>query len=150
MHVYLNMAKPSDITVQTWTRLVRAQQSAINHVEAALKKDGHPPLVWYDVLLELERATDTGLRPYELERALMLRQYGVSRLIERIEKSGYLRRDACIDDGRGQRLTITPPGKELRFRMWQTYGPAIEQAVGSKLTPHQADTLSGLLGKLMG
>lgn len=149
LHVKNSMDKPSDSTIQAWARLVRAHQTAFSHVEKALKNDGQPPLIWYDVLLELERAGDTGLRPYELERTLMLKQYGVSRLIERIEKSGYIERESCEDDGRGQRLSITRAGKKLRRRMWSIYGPAIEDVVGAKLTSRQSNTLSELLVKLI-
>jgi DNA-binding MarR family transcriptional regulator len=36
-----------------------------------------------------------------------LAQYNLSRLIERIERAGYLERRACEDDGRGQLIVIT-------------------------------------------
>lgn len=143
------MAEPSDATVQAWARLIRAHRTALSSVEKALKQAGLPPLIWYDVLLELERARDRGLRPFELERELLLPQYGVSRLIERIEKAGHLKRETVEDDGRGQRLVITTTGKAFRRRMWPVYGQAIEDAVGAKLTSTQAKTLSGLLARLI-
>jgi len=148
-HVKSDMTLPSDNTVQAWARLVRAYQTTFSFVENALKNDGYPPLIWYDVLLELERAGDAGLRPFELERKLMLQQYGVSRLIERIEKSGHLKREVCKEDRRGQRLLITKEGKKLRRKMWSIYGSAIEDVVGVKLTPKQTKTLSELLVKLI-
>ena len=148
--MYLDiMAKPSDTTVQAWARLLRAHQIALASVEKALKNDNLPPLIWYDVLLELERAGDKGLRPFELERELLLPQYGVSRLIERIEKAGHLKRETCEDDGRGQHLAITTAGRELRRRMWPVYGQAIEDAVGTKLTSTQARNISELLARLI-
>jgi DNA-binding MarR family transcriptional regulator len=149
LHVKYSMRKPTEITITAWARLVRAHQSTFSFVENALRNEELPPLIWYDVLLELEHAGDFGLRPYELESKLMLKQYGVSRLIERIEKSGHLKRETCEDDGRGQRLTITEAGKKLRRRMWSIYAPAIEDAVGVKLTSRQTKTLSELLAKLM-
>ena len=79
-------------------------------VESALKDAGLPPLVWYDVLLELERAGEAGVRPFELERAMLLAQYNLSRLLERIEKESYIERRTCPDDGRGQLLRITESG----------------------------------------
>ncbi len=143
------MQSPSDITVTAWARLVRAHNQALSCVEKALKKNKLPPLVWYDVLLELERAGSEGLRPYELERELLLPQYGISRLIERIEKDGYLQRDVCEDDKRGQRLVITKAGMKLRQNMWLVYGSAIEEAVGRKLTSDQSKKLSELLAELV-
>ena len=56
-------------------------------VEVDLKRAGFPPLSWYDVLLELRRAGDDGLRPLEIEARLLLAQHNVSRLIERLEKA---------------------------------------------------------------
>lgn len=143
------MAEHEDITIQAWVRLVRAHQTAFSCVETALKKAGLPPLSWYDVLLELERAGEQGMRPYELERELLLKQYGVSRLVDRIETKGYIKRQTCGDDGRGMRLTITPAGQKIRLQMWPVYKASIEKAMGSKLTSQQAENLSKLLSKII-
>lgn len=140
---------PSDNTVDTWARLVKAQETAFSVVEDALKQAGFPPLAWYDVLLELERTGTSGLRPFELQAALLLPQYGVSRLIDRIEKAGYLEKASCPEDGRGQVLMVTPAGRQLRRSMWPVYGAAIEQAVGARLTAGEARLLHRVLGKLL-
>ena len=80
--------KTSQQIVQAWARLLKAERLALARVETALKQAGLPPLAWYDVLLELERAGEAGLRPFELERALLLAQYNLSRLLDRIERGG--------------------------------------------------------------
>src|SRR5262249_48753254 len=143
-------ANPSDSAVRAWTRLMRAQRMALAFVEQALKSAGLPPLAWYDALLELERAGDKGLRPFELEREMLLEQYNLSRLIDRIEKAGYAERRACQADGRGQIITLTAAGKDMRRRRWAVYGPAIQTAVGSRLPQNQIETLNALLGALTG
>jgi len=140
---------PTDITIQTWVRLIRAQHSALSYVEKALKEQKLPPLCWYDILLELERVDQEGIRPFELEYRLLLPQYSVSRLIERIEKKGYLLRDVCEGDKRGQCLIITKAGKELRKKMWPVYSQAIHQAIGEKLTTAESRALSKHLFKLI-
>lgn len=141
--------KPEEAMVSAWTRLTRAQQQAQGAIEAALKAAGLPPLAWYDVLLETERAGKQGLRPFELERAMLLAQYNLSRLVDRIEASGYVERRPCEDDGRGHRVAITDTGRALRRRMWPVYARAIEAAVGRRLSAQQARTLGDLLGKLI-
>ena len=110
---------------------------------------GLPPLGWYDALLELERAGAPGLRPFELERAMLLEQYNLSRLLDRMEKAGYVARHACADDGRGQIVAITPAGKAVRRRMWPVYAAAIEEALGRRLSKAEAKTLDALLGALL-
>lgn len=149
LHVYGPMTLPSDNTIDTWIRLLRAREAAYSAVEKSLKDAGFPPPAWYDVLLELEQAGANGLRPYELQAALLLPQYGVSRLIERIGKAGYLQRHEYAKDGRGQVLTTTQAGRQLRRSMWPVYGAAIEQAVGAKLTAGEMRLLHRVLGKLL-
>lgn len=143
-------AKPTKTTIDAWARLIRAQHTALTSVERALKDAALPPLTWYDVLLELRRAGDDGLRPYELERVALLPQYGLSRLLDRIEEAGYLRKLPVTEDRRGFRTVLTPAGDDLLARMWPVYAAAIEAAVGARLSTTEAAELSRLLGKLTG
>jgi DNA-binding MarR family transcriptional regulator len=138
--------KPSETAIRAWARLMTAQQLALASIERELKAAGLPPLVWYDVLLEVERCGGGGLRPFELERAMLLAQYNLSRLIDRIERAGYVERRACDDDGRGQLIAITERGKAIRRKMWPVYARAIDAAVGRHLSTKQAAVLDDLLG----
>ena len=140
--------RPSEAVVRAWARLTKAQRQALVSIEQALGAARLPSLAWYDVLLELERAGGS-LRPTELEREMLLAQYNLSRLIDRMEKAGYVERRALREDRRGQTIVITSAGKALRRRMWSVYGPAIQAAIGDRLSPKQIDTLSALLGALI-
>jgi DNA-binding MarR family transcriptional regulator len=135
--------------VDTWISLTRAQQLALTDIERALKEADLPPLAWYDALLELERAGEGGLRPYELERRMLLAQYNLSRLIERLSRAGYVARKACEDDGRGQVLVLTAPGRAMRRRMWTVYGPAMQAALGDYLSESEIKRLAALLSTLI-
>jgi DNA-binding MarR family transcriptional regulator len=140
---------PGETVIRVWARLMRAQRLALASVERELKAAGLPPLVWYDVLLELERAGHEGLRPFELERAMLLAQYNLSRLVDRIERAGFVERRACEDDGRGQLVAITERGKAIRRKMWPIYSRAVEATVGKHLSAKQAETLDVLLESLI-
>lgn len=141
--------KPSKTVIRAWARLMKAQRLALGSIEAALKAAGLPPLAWYDVLLEVERAGRDGLRPVELERAVLLAQYNLSRLVDRLEAAGYVERQPCEADGRGQLIAITEAGRAMRARMWPVYARAIEAAVGKRLSTRQAESLDELLGLLI-
>ena len=142
------MTTQPDISANAWVNLVRAHHTALSCIERTLKNQNMPRLKWYDVLLELDRAGEKGLRPVELERQLLLPQYGVSRLIDAVEKAGYLKRLSCENDRRGQHLVITTAGKKLRQKMWPVYKGAIEKSIGEKVTPVQLKSLAGLLSTL--
>lgn len=143
------MSQPSAEAAAAWARLVRVQQALLAGVEADLKAAGFPPLAWYDALLELSRAAGGKLRPIDLGKAMLLPQYGMSRLIDRMTRAGFVRREVCPGDGRGQLIAITPDGSALRAQMWDVYAAAIERRVGTKLTGSEAHQLDALLRKLV-
>ena len=80
---------------------------------------------------------------------MLLAQYNLSRLVDRIERAGFVERRACEDDGRGQLVAITERGKAIRRKMWPIYSQAVEATVGKHLSAKQAETLDVLLELLI-
>ena len=143
------MNAPTAPAVALWAGLFRVTERVLDAVEADVKAAGFPPLLWYDALLELDRlGPKEGLRPFELEERMLLPQYGLSRLIDRLEKAGHVERWRCAKDGRGYFVAITGQGRELRRAMWPAYAAAIERHIGSRLSPQEAHQLAALLQKL--
>jgi len=140
------MSHPSDAVVQAWIRLVRAHNRALGKIEEALKAASLPPLEWYDVLLELERAGP--LRPRDLQGRLLLAQYNLSRLLDRMVVARLVERTPCPDDARGHLVGLTPAGRARRSEMWPVYAAAIAGAVGARLSDDEAAVLADLLGRL--
>ena len=140
---------PSDTVIRAWARLIRARETLVAAVERDLKAAGLPPLAWYDVLLELSRAADGRLRPFEIEKETLLAQYNLSRLLDRLAKEGLIRREPCEDDARGQWVVITEKGKALQSRTWKVYARSIQEHVGDRLDEKSAAALAGLLGRLI-
>lgn len=101
-----------------WTRLRRAHQAALGKVEGALKAVGLPPLAWYDVLSELELAQECDLRPFFLERRLGLPQYGLSRLLAKIEEAGLIHRQSCLGPTAAGSSSGSPRRGVRRGRGW--------------------------------
>lgn len=131
-----------------WIRLIRAAEDARNSVENTLKKAGFPPLTWYDVLLELERAPHGYLRPIELQRKLLLAQYNLSRLVDRIVGAGYAEKLPLEEDRRGHTLSITANGSALLDQMWPVYRSCVERYFGHALSSDEAEHLNRLLDGL--
>jgi DNA-binding MarR family transcriptional regulator len=129
-----------------WVQLIRAHRSALCSVEKALRAADLPPLEWYDVLLELERGGP--LRPRDLQDRLLLAQYNLSRLLDRMEDEGLVAREKCSEDARCQWVRVTDAGNALRQRMWPVYAEAIRRAVGERLTEGQSERLAELLGRI--
>ncbi len=127
---------------------MRVSQYLLIRVEADLKSAGLPPLSWYDALLELKRAGSKGLRPFQLQREMLLAQYNLSRLVERLVKASYVERLPSEVDGRGQILRITRSGRDLLRRMWPAYEAAIQEHFANGLDSRDFRELSRLLSKI--
>ena len=150
MNVYNAAMEAQDLQIlsNAWVRLVRGQHHVLTHVEAALKQAGFPPLLWYDVLLELAREPQKGLRPVEIEARMLLPQYGVSRLLDRMENAGFVQHRRCEEDGRGKRIYITENGLQLKTLIWPVYRSTLDKELGQKLTRDELMTLGTILEKL--
>jgi len=140
--------KMDPLAITAWARLVRSQRTALESVEADLKKSGYPPLVWYDVLLELERSKTGMLRHGALNAELLLPKHNLSRLIDRMEKQALVCRSACDTDKRGSHVCITQKGRKLRQDMWPTYETAIAQHFASRFSPDEVKDLAKLLARI--
>jgi DNA-binding MarR family transcriptional regulator len=147
--VVQDMQEPSDAVTDAWVRLVRAGREVVGQIEAELRGADFPSLSWYDVLLHLKRRPDGRSSPREIEDAGLLEQYNLSRLLDRMETEGLVRRVPYPGDKRRQLVEITEEGRSLQRRMWGVYGPAINRSIGEKLTDEEATHLAALLLKLM-
>lgn len=138
-----------EYVVDAWIALLRAKDASLAYVEKSLKDNGLPPFAWYDVLWELDKAGDAGLRPFEIEQQKLLSQYSLSRLLGRLEKAGYLVKTQCQSDGRGHQVTITPQGRAIREQMWTVYSRGIQATIGDRLNEQECRQLRHILGPLM-
>lgn len=141
--------EPTNETIQAWIQLHRVHRQQLESVESSLKGKGLPPLDWYDVLLELHREKNTGLRQYEIGEKILLNKHNLSRLIDRLEKNQLVGRHACTEDGRGNRIKITEQGEKILKQVWPVYSQSIQAGFGLKLEPIEVIELSRLLHKVL-
>lgn len=101
---------PGDWRVGVWRRFLRAHAVVLRDLERELDRDAQLPLSWYDVLLTLAQAPGRRLRMAELADGVMLSRSGLTRLVDRLEKAGYVRREPSPDDARGTYTVLSPAG----------------------------------------
>ena len=91
-----------------WFSFVRAHRAMIRKIEAKLSEAGLPVYAWYDVLWGLESGENGTRRMHELADVLVIERYNLTRLMDRLEKSGWSR----VFD----RMTIAGPPSRLSPR----------------------------------
>lgn len=135
---------------EAWRAFLVAHAVAIERIERQLVEAELPPLGWYDVLLELSVAADHRLRMHELARAVVLSRSGLTRLVDRLERAGLLRREPTPDDRRGSFAVLTEEGAEMRRRMWPVYARGIAEHFGRHLTDDETRVLTKALKRVSG
>ncbi len=131
-----------------WRSLLTAHAIVVEKIERGLLEAGLPPLGWYDVLLELHAAPGCRLRMHELARAVVLSRSGLTRLVDRLEGAGLLRREPCPDDRRGAYAVLTLEGEATLRRTWPVYARGIAAHFARHLSDDEARTLAEALGRV--
>jgi DNA-binding MarR family transcriptional regulator len=91
-----------------WRGLLRTHARVLAGLDAELVQAHGLAVPEYEVLLVL---TESGaLRMSELADAALLTRSGMTRLVDRLERQGLVRRERCAADGRGTYAVITDEG----------------------------------------
>jgi DNA-binding MarR family transcriptional regulator len=143
------MTQVPDPKGHAWALLLSAHARLTEGIEAGLAGAGLPPLAWYDVLWELEKAAGGRLRMHELARRIVLSRSNLSRLADRLEEAGLIAREDSAEDGRGYDLAITRAGRAMRKKMWPVYEEGIERLFSRHVTLDEARTMGGALARVV-
>ena len=140
--------KEGEPVIRAWSHFLGAHALALRVIEEKLKAAGQPPFAWYDVLLELDRAGGR-LRIGELGERLVVEPYNVTRLLDRLESEGLLKRERAPGDGRGAFAALSEKGAVLRRKMWTHYRRAILEVFGGSLSNRDAEAVTTALKKVI-
>lgn len=131
-----------------WYQLLRAHGKLLHGVETRLHRDGQIPHHWYDVLVTLEKAPEQRLRLSELAEHVVTSRSNLTRLVDRLETEGYLRREACPDDRRGSYAVLTEAGAKARLAAWPTVSKAIVELFASYVSNEEAVVITQTLQRV--
>src|SRR5215207_2186378 len=104
-----------DDTLDTWRAFLNAHARVTRAISRDLSAAGLPDLSVYDVLWALYRGP---LRVKQLADAVVLSPTAMSRFVDRLAASGYVRREPDPNDRRALQVTLTAEGRALLKRMW--------------------------------
>lgn len=102
----------------------------------------------YDVLVQLVEASDHRLRMTDLARAVLLSRSGITRLVDRMAREGYVRREQDPQDARGVWTVLTDDGYERLRTASSTHLQGVSRYVVSRLEPDELAALGRACAKL--
>lgn len=142
------MADDPTIKLSAWSALLRTHAAIVPRLERELSAV-HLPLSWYDVLLELNAASDRRLRMSELGSRVVLSRERVSRVVDELERAELVRRERNAEDKRSFFAVLTPAGRQRLREAAPVYLAGIERHVTRHLSDDEARTISVALERVL-
>ncbi len=103
-------------SLRTWLRLLSCETVIEQQLRTLLRQNFSVTLPQFDVLSELERAGDP-LTMSQLSKELMVSNGNVTGVIDRLEKTGFVKRVRAEHDRRIQFIELTAKGRKEFNRM---------------------------------
>jgi DNA-binding MarR family transcriptional regulator len=128
--------------------MLRAHAELTRQLDAQLAREHKLPLSSYEVLLFLADAPNGRMRMSELADSVLLSRSGLTRLVDRLEREGLLKRERCESDARGLFAEITPAGRELFDAARRTHLDGVRALFLDRFSRDELRTLGGLWQKL--
>ena len=128
--------------------LLEAHRAALQVLAKELAAECRLPLAWYDALAHLGEAEGRRLRMHALADAVLLSDSGITRIVERMEAAGLVRRRMAHDDRRAVEVALTPKGLRLLRRAWRIHARGIARHFGDHVTVGEAKAVTRALRKV--
>lgn len=130
--------------LRAWRAFLRSHATVSRSLERALE-GSDLSLAGYGVLVVLTEAPELRLRLHEIAERVGLTKSGLTRLIDRLEARGYVARQACEVDKRGQYAEITPAGR----RAFRRAAPGHLGAIATRFADHLGPSELALLSRAL-
>jgi DNA-binding MarR family transcriptional regulator len=134
--------------LEPWIRFLRAHAAVTRQLSARLEADHGLTLSDYDVLVQLYFAPERALRRVDLARMVLLTASGITRLLDGLERSGWVEKKACASDARVSYAALTEAGAEKFEEAYASHRADIEELFASNFSEDEHRQLGELLGRL--
>jgi DNA-binding MarR family transcriptional regulator len=127
---------------------LRAHAAVTRQLSARLEAAHGLTLSDFDVLVQLYYAPERALRRVDIARAVLLTASGITRLLDGLERGGWVEKRACETDARVSYAVLTEGGLEKFEAARRSHLADVEELFGSRFSEEERELLAGLLGRL--
>jgi DNA-binding MarR family transcriptional regulator len=118
-------------------------------VGRAVERQEGIPFEWFEVLIALADSPDEALRMGDLATMTLRSKSAMTRLADRIEAAGFIRRDASASDRRVTNVALTEDGRALIERVKPPAARIMIEHFTSHITPEAARLVVDALSKVL-
>jgi len=141
---------PTCEQLAAWRAFLRAHATITRALETELVAEQQLSLAAYDVLVQLAEAPGRRLRMTELADAVLLSRSGVTRLVDRLERTGLVTRCRVATDGRGVAAELTDAGLARLRAAARTHLAGVVRHFATRLDADDLATLEQISRRLAG
>jgi DNA-binding MarR family transcriptional regulator len=136
------------LALTAFVRLLRGHAAVTRALNAQLQAEFGLTINDYEALLRLSRAEDGRMRRIDLANELVLTASGVTRLLEGLERAGYVKKASCESDARVTYAVLTDDGQARFEKASRAHVASIRALFGERFEDEELETLGRLLGRL--
>jgi DNA-binding MarR family transcriptional regulator len=140
----------SHVELDAWRSFLRAHARVTRVLDAELTAECDLSLGSYVVLVHLSEAPARALRMTDLADRIVLSRSGLTRLVDRMEREGLVRRESCPSDLRGTNAVLTAEGLAKLRAAAPVHLRGVREHMVSQLTEKETAVLAEALGRIAG
>jgi DNA-binding MarR family transcriptional regulator len=142
-----DLSSPSPERLRAWRLYVESALALIDLLDTELEQAAGIPLRWYDALVHLEESPE-GIPMNELAERILYSKSGFTRVVDRMEEAGLVRRVRPDHDRRSILVVLTDKGIETMEHARRYHRHGIEQHFSQHLTRADVKALTRALEKV--
>ncbi len=139
----------SDEETAVWRGLLYVHMRVLRELDQELTRRHGLPVREFDVLMTLFRAPDWRLRMSELAERVLLSPSGLTRMIERLEREGWVQRRIDPGDARSYHATLTERGAQRLAEARVTHNAIIRAQFIDRLSADELHDLATIWKKVL-
>ncbi|MGC5329211.1 MarR family winged helix-turn-helix transcriptional regulator [Micromonospora sp. DT62] len=126
---------------RTWRAYLTASRALMEALDRELQRDAGMPHAYYEILVRLSEAPQRRLRMSDLAEASGSSRSRLSHAVARLEAAGWVRREECPTDRRGQIAVLTDKGFATLAAAAPGHVEGVRRHLFDALSPAQVDQL---------
>jgi DNA-binding MarR family transcriptional regulator len=131
----------NDDEQRTWRAFLHASRGLWDVLDRELQRDAGMPHAYYEILVRLSEAPNRMLRMSDLAEATSSSRSRLSHAVARLEEYGWVRREDCPTDRRGQLAVLTDQGFQVLASAAPGHVEGVRTHLFDQLTPDQVAQL---------
>jgi DNA-binding MarR family transcriptional regulator len=138
----------SEQALEAWKLFVLGHSALVGALNADLVSGHGLTINDYEVLLRLAQAPDRRMRRVDLAQSVLLTASGITRLLDGLEREGYVERAQCDTDRRVAYAVLTDAGGQKLREAAGTHLRGIQERFAERYSEQEIETLCDLLGRI--